>query len=85
MRRWQRLADLAQTSATRTGGILEVNYLLGPGVEEELTALAAAEQECCSFVTWTVTREGDSAVLCVTARADSPDDVAAIATLFGAA
>ena len=85
MRRWQRLADLAQTGASRTGGILKVNYRLGQRVKEELTALAAAEQECCSFVTWTVMQEGDSLVLRVTAKADSPDDVAPIAALFDAA
>lgn len=85
MRRWQNLADRAQTSASRTGGVLNVTYHPGPGVEEELTALAAAEQECCSFVTWVVTQEGDGPVLCVTAKADSPDDVAPIAALFGAA
>jgi hypothetical protein len=85
MRRWQSLAELAQTVAIRTGGVLKVNYHPGPGVVEELTALAAAEQECCSFVTWTVTYEADSPVLCVTAKADRPDDVTPIAALFGAA
>jgi hypothetical protein len=84
LRRWQRLADTAGPRASRTAHRLEVRYLPGPGVREELEALAAAEASCCAFVTWTVTDEDGAAVLHVAADPSSPDDIAAIAGLFGA-
>lgn len=84
MRRWQALAGTANPSAWRNGRMLEVHYQAGPGVQDELTALAAAEQECCSFVAWAVTQEDGHPVLRVIAKPDSPDDVAPIAALFGA-
>ncbi len=80
--RWQRLADTATSSTRRAGHQLEVRYRLGPGVREELEALAAAEAKCCSFVAWAVTQDGDHAVLQVTADPRTPDDVAPIAALF---
>jgi len=83
MARWQRLADTATPSPRRAGHQLEVRYQPGPGVREELEALAAAEAKCCSFVAWAVTQDGDQAVLHVTADPRTPDDVAPIAALFG--
>lgn len=83
LRRWQHLADAASPSARRDGHRLEVRYHAGPGVREELEALAVAEAECCSFVSWTVTQDGDHTVLHVTAQRDTPDAVAPIAALFG--
>jgi MerR family copper efflux transcriptional regulator len=83
MDRWQRLADTATPSARRAEHQLEVRYQPGPGVREELQALAAAEAKCCSFVAWAVTQDGDHPVLHVTADPQTPDDVAPIAALFG--
>jgi hypothetical protein len=85
LRRWQRLADAARPVARRDGPRLEVRYEPGPGVREELEALAAAEAECCSFVGWSVTQDGDVPVLQVTADPHTPDAVTPIAALFGAA
>lgn len=85
LRRWQHLADTANPSSRRDGHQLEVHYQPGPGVREELEALAAAEAQCCSFVAWSVTQDGDHPILRVTAEPDTPDDVAPIAALFGAA
>ncbi len=84
MARWRRLADIAAPSARRSGRELEVRYEARHGVREELEALAAAEAECCSFVTWAVDQEGDQSVLRVVADRRRPDDVAPIAALFGA-
>jgi hypothetical protein len=53
-------------------------------VQGELEALAAAERRCCSFVTWAVSKEDDLVVLNVVAAPERPDDIAAIAALFGA-
>lgn len=46
MRRWQQLAVRANPVARRTGPVLEVQFQSGPGVQEELELLAAAEQQC---------------------------------------
>ena len=56
-RRWEALAATGRTSARRRGHRLEVRYEPGPGVREELEALAAAERRCCSFVAWEVREE----------------------------
>jgi hypothetical protein len=74
----------ANPTATREGRLLEVRFRPGGGVLDELVALAGAEQECCSFVTWTVTDDAGAPVLRVLANPDSPDDIALIAPQFGA-
>lgn len=85
LRRWQQLADTANPIALRDGPNLEVRYEPAPGVQEELEALAAAEAECCSFVSWSVTQDGAAPVLLVAADPDTSDAVTPIAALFGAA
>lgn len=82
MRRWQRLGELAQQGAVRTGGRLEVSYRAERGVREELAALAAAERVCCPFVAWEVHADQGTVVLRVTAPDDRPDDVVPVAALF---
>jgi hypothetical protein len=82
MRRWQALSEMGRPAVTRIGPTLEVRYRPVAGVHAELVALAAAEQECCSFVAWTVADDRGQPVLRVSA-ADSPDDIAPIASLFG--
>lgn len=84
MRRWRTLAKVAHPVAHRHGRTLEVSFEPGSGVRAELTALAAAEQDCCSFVDWTVSERDGHPLLCVSANPGSPDDVAPIAALFGA-
>lgn len=71
--------------ASRTGHTLEVRYRAAAGVAGELAELVAAEQQCCSFVTWQVAPEHGQVVLQVVADENSPDDVAPIAMMFGAA
>lgn len=82
--RWQALSAAGHPSARRSGHLLEVRYDPELGVRETLEALAAAEQRCCSFVTWEVSQDGDQIVLRVKADPSRPDDVAPIAALFGA-
>lgn len=84
MRRWQALAAAAHPTASREGRALEVHFEQGPGFHAELEELASAEQQCCSFVTWTVTEDHGHPVLRVLAKPSNPDDVASIAALFGA-
>jgi hypothetical protein len=83
-RRWRQLAADAAPVARRTEGRLEVRYQPGPGVLDELCALAAAEAECCSFVAWAVTEQGGDPTLVVSAPAGEPDRIDPIATLFRA-
>ena len=82
--RWEALSATGRPVARRCGHQLVVAYQPEPGVHEELQALAAAERVCCSFVAWDVRTEAEHVVLRVTADPGSPDDVAAIAALFGA-
>jgi hypothetical protein len=62
-----------------------VRWRLDGDDARELDALAVAERECCSFLSWTVRRDGTDSVLTVTSDPRSPDDVAAVAALFAAA
>lgn len=82
MRRWQALADRAHPRTTRDAGTLEVRFEPVLGALAELVSLAAAEQECCGFVTWTVYDHANGPVLLVTAEPGRPDDVAPIAAMF---
>ena len=82
-RRWRQLAAEAARLAGRAGGGLEVRYQPGPGVLDELRALAAAEAECCSFVTWAVTEQAGDPTLVVSAPPGEPDRIEPIALLFG--
>jgi hypothetical protein len=83
-RRWRQLAADASPVARRTEGRLEVRYQPGPGVLDELRALATAEAECCSFVAWTVTEQAGDPTLIVSAPAGTPENIEPIAALFGA-
>lgn len=84
LRRWRVLVADASPSVSRDGPLLEVRFRPDAGVLNELVALTVAEQECCSFVTWTATCDDGRPLLRVLASPDSPDDVAVIASLFAA-
>ena len=83
-RRWRQLAADAAPVARRTEGRLEIRYQPGPGVLDELFALAAAEAECCSFVDWAVTEQAGEPTLVVSAPADAPGNIEPIAAMFKA-
>jgi hypothetical protein len=84
LRRWEALSAAGHPSARRRGHLLEIRYARELGVREELEALAAAEQRCCSFVTWEVSQDEDQIVLRVKADRSRPGDILPIAALFGA-
>ncbi len=83
-RRWRELAAEAAPVARRTEGRLEVRYQPGPGIFDELRALAAAEAECCAFVAWAVTEQAGDPTLVVSAPPDAPSNIEPIAKLFRA-
>lgn len=82
--RWRRLQKVAGPVARLDAGRLEVRYQSGPGVWAELADLAAAEQTCCSFATWSVLEVEGQPVLQVVAPTGTPEAVTPIAALFGA-
>ena len=49
--RWERLAARAMTDRTQTEHGLRIRFRPEPGAEEELRALVAVENECCSWAT----------------------------------
>jgi hypothetical protein len=67
--RWARLAARAMTGRTETEHGLRIRFRPGPGTEEELRALVAVENECCSWATWTVETGPADIVLDVRAAA----------------
>ena len=52
--RWARLAARAMAGRIETEHGLRIRFRPGAGTEEELRALVAVENECCSWATWTV-------------------------------
>lgn len=83
MLRWQRLHETAGPVARLDAGRLEVRYQPCPDVQAELAELAAAEQTCCSFATWSVSEVQGRPVLHVVSPTDNPNAVSPIAALFG--
>lgn len=65
--RWSRLAARAMTGRIETEHGLRIRFRPGPGTEEELRALVAVEDECCSWATWTVQTSPGHVVLDVRA------------------
>ena len=84
LRRWEALSAKGRPCAVRSGHVLVVRYQPGPGISEELEALAAVERECCSFLAWAVIQDGDHVILRVAADPRTPEDVASIAALLEA-
>lgn len=61
--RWEQLAARAMTERAETAHGLRFIFRPEPGAEEELRALAAAENECCPWADWTVeTNDGQIAL-----------------------
>lgn len=68
--RWERLAARAMTGRAETADGLRIIFRPEPGAEEELRALAAAENECCSWAEWRVEAEEGQIVLAVRAAGE---------------
>ena len=66
--RWARLAARAMTGRIETEHGLRIRFRPEPGTEEELRALVAVENECCSWATWTVETSPGHVVLDVRAE-----------------
>lgn len=82
--RWQALHRYAAPTVELHDGEFEVRYQPMLGAYEELAALANAEQQCCSFVKWSVAEVAGRPVLRVIAPPTAPEAVEPIAALFKA-
>jgi hypothetical protein len=80
--RWRTLAGraLARVSPTPRGLLLV--FGAGPGVTDELAALAALERDCCAFATWSLRADGSEITLEVSG--DGDEAVSAIQSMFAA-
>ena len=77
--RWTRLRTAAQTARVECAEGLELRFRDEPQVEEELRALVAVENECCSWAHWEVLRDRGG----LTMRAGSTGaGVAALHSMF---
>jgi hypothetical protein len=77
--RWKQLAARAMAERAKTAHGLRIGFRPGPGVEQELRALAAVETECCAWATWTVTASAERIVLDVRSAGEG---VAALHAMF---
>lgn len=72
LREWTDLLRQA-TQREEIGGGLRYSFTASAGLECRILELAAAEQECCSFLSLGVTRGGDRVELTVTAPPNGQD------------
>lgn len=77
--RWRQLASLAMTGRTETGYGLRLTFRSKPGVADELRRLAAEENQCCPWATWTVETGAQQTVLDV---ASAGDGITTLHTMF---
>jgi hypothetical protein len=52
--RWLALVERAGAGREETGDGLRLRFRAGPGVAEELEALARVERACCAWAAWDV-------------------------------
>lgn len=79
--RWRALAATALVAAERTEGGAVQTYRDAARVEPELAELVALEAQCCPFLDFALSRDGDRVVL----RVSGPDEAAEIVALFAPA
>jgi hypothetical protein len=80
--RWRTLTGRALSRVSPTPRGLLLVFGAGPGVADELEALAAMERDCCAFATWSVRADGGEITLEVSG--DGDEAVTAIQSMFAA-
>ena len=78
--RWMRLGRHARLERVETADGLRVRFRAGPAIEEELRALAAVENKCCSWARWEVQRADGELILKVST---TPEGAVILHTMFG--
>jgi hypothetical protein len=61
--RWLALGENFGLGRRETEDGLRVSFRYHPEIREELDALVAVENECCSWAAWSVERDGDTLVM----------------------
>ena len=61
--RWLNLGENFGLGRRETRDGLRLSFRNHPAIREELDALVAVENECCSWAAWSVEREGDTLVM----------------------
>ncbi|HKD94322.1 MAG TPA: hypothetical protein VKB43_06385 [Gaiellaceae bacterium] len=61
--RWLNLGENFGLGRQETKHGLRLSFRSHPAVREELDALVAVENECCSWAAWSVEQEGDTLVM----------------------
>jgi len=79
--RWLQLWQRAAVDAVATSNGLQLLFRAAPGVEEELSQLAALERDCCAFAEWSVRARGKELLLDVTAHTEQ--GITAVQAMFG--
>ena len=77
--RWRRLIARSGVGRDETPGGLRLRFRADPGAAAELTALAAAERECCAWAEWSV-ESGDGEIALVVRSSGA--GVTALHTMF---
>lgn len=75
---WRDVAG-AVVDRVRTENGFRVRFRRSPDISDALTALVAAERECCGWASWALSDEGNCVVLDVTGP---PDRIGALAAAF---
>jgi hypothetical protein len=68
--RWIQVCADAGTARVETENGLRLVFADKPGVVEEVRALVAVENECCSWARWTVSRQGDTLFMDARSRSE---------------
>jgi hypothetical protein len=68
--RWRALRASAQIDRADVADGIAIGFRADPGVEAELRALVAAENECCAWARWEVRRRGTDVELVATSTGD---------------
>jgi hypothetical protein len=61
--RWLALGQNFGWGREETADGVRLTFRYHPQIQEELEALVAVENECCSWAAWSVEREGDELVM----------------------
>jgi hypothetical protein len=61
--RWLALGENFGLGRRETEDGLRVSFRRHPAIREELDALVAVENDCCSWAAWSVEEEGDTLVM----------------------
>src|SRR3954452_1000263 len=80
--RWINIGTNFGRGRTKADDGIRLLFIDHPAVEEELNALVAVENECCSWAAWSVERENG---LLVTAARSQGEGVATLHGMFTAA